>query len=279
MDFVRMFRNTREYLTPVLQESEFAQKGVLTPEEFVRAGDQLVRTCPTWQWCKGEPSKIRPYLPPDKQYLCTRGVPSFQRVTVLNAATLKDEMLEGTEGDGADGWCAPELIDAEPLDQEVLVDFDDLGDIDNDGKKEAVDVSHGADQPAEDAGAKVVASAAETGDDDEYADMEDESLALDESAATSAGKAATADSASTGMLAKACIGAQPVDDNVVRSRRYDVSITYDKYYRTPRVWLFGYDENGSPLKPEAIFSDIMQDYAKKTVTIDPHPHISKPHGT
>jgi ubiquitin-like-conjugating enzyme ATG3 len=44
------------------------------------------------------------------------------------------------------------------------------------------------------------------------------------------------------------------------------------------VWLFGYDENGSPLKPESIFDDIMQDYAKKTVTIDPHPHLSRPHG-
>ena len=32
------------------------------------------------------------------------------------------------------------------------------------------------------------------------------------------------------------------------------------------MWLFGYDENGSPLKPESIFDDIMQDYAKKTVT-------------
>lgn len=58
----------------------------------------------------------------------------------------------------------------------------------------------------------------------------------------------------------------------MRSRRYDVSITYDKYYQTPRIWLFGYDENGSPLTPYAVYEDIMQDYARKTVTIDPHPH-------
>lgn len=30
----------------------------------------------------------------------------------------------------------------------------------------------------------------------------------------------------------------------------DLSITYDKYYRTPRLWLFGYNENGDPLTPE-----------------------------
>ena len=32
---------------------------------------------------------------------------------------------------------------------------------------------------------------------------------------------------------------EPDDDNVVRMRRYDLSMTYDKYYQTPRVWLFG----------------------------------------
>lgn len=26
-------------------------RGVLTPEEFVAAGDQLVFRCPTWTWC------------------------------------------------------------------------------------------------------------------------------------------------------------------------------------------------------------------------------------
>jgi len=28
-------------------------------------------------------------------------------------------------------------------------------------------------------------------------------------------------------------------------RTYDVMITYDKYYQTPRVWLIGYDEVSS----------------------------------
>ncbi len=27
-------------------------------------------------------------------------------------------------------------------------------------------------------------------------------------------------------------------------RSYDIHITYDNYYRTPRLWLFGYDEVG-----------------------------------
>lgn len=29
---------------------------------------------------------------------------------------------------------------------------------------------------------------------------------------------------------------------VTRTRSYDLSVTYDKYYQTPRLWLKGYDE-------------------------------------
>lgn len=32
------------------------------------------------------------------------------------------------------------------------------------------------------------------------------------------------------------------DGEIVRTRTYDLHITYDKYYQTPRLWLFGYDE-------------------------------------
>jgi len=35
---------------------------------------------------------------------------------------------------------------------------------------------------------------------------------------------------------------RPVRANGGGMRTYDVSITYDKYYQTPRVWLCGYDE-------------------------------------
>jgi ubiquitin-like-conjugating enzyme ATG3 len=53
----------------------------------------------------------------------------------------------------------------------------------------------------------------------------------------------------------------------------------DNYWRTPRVFLFGYDEAGSPMPPEKVFEDIMQDYAQKTVTIEPHPHTNRPHAS
>ena len=64
------------------------------------------------------------------------------------------------------------------------------------------------------------------------------------------------------------------DDNVIRTRTYDVSVTYDYYYRVPRMWLTGYDENGVPLEDENVKEDIMLEYIDKTVSIENHPHTS-----
>jgi len=65
-------------------------------------------------------------------------------------------------------------------------------------------------------------------------------------------------------------------DNVIRTRTYDLSICYDQYHQTPRVWLFGYDENRQPLKPEEVLHDISQEHVNKTVTVTAHPHTGIP---
>ena len=69
---------------------------MLTPEEFVAAGDQLVHRCPTWSWAGGDPARRRPYLPADKQFLVTRGVPCRSRVAALGNSTYT-EALAGEE--------------------------------------------------------------------------------------------------------------------------------------------------------------------------------------
>jgi ubiquitin-like-conjugating enzyme ATG3 len=43
------------------------------------------------------------------------------------------------------------------------------------------------------------------------------------------------------------------EDTVHKVRSYDLSITYDFYYQTPRLWLIGYNEDGQLLKEEEIF--------------------------
>jgi len=42
--------------------------------------------------------------------------------------------------------------------------------------------------------------------------------------------------------AAAAAGDRTVDGEILQTRTYDLNITYDKYYQTPRLWLFGYDE-------------------------------------
>ena len=63
------------------------------------------------------------------------------------------------------------------------------------------------------------------------------------------------------------------EDNVHKVRSYDLSITYDFYYQTPRLWLLGYSEEGQLLSELEVFEDVMADYANKTVTIENHPHL------
>lgn len=32
------------------------------------------------------------------------------------------------------------------------------------------------------------------------------------------------------------------DNEIILTRTYDLHITYDKFYQTPRLWLYGYSE-------------------------------------
>lgn len=66
------------------------------------------------------------------------------------------------------------------------------------------------------------------------------------------------------------------DNQVIHTRTYDLHITYDKYYQTPRLWVVGYDESRQPLNVEQMYEDVSQDHAKKTVTMESHPHLPGP---
>ncbi|KAK8379726.1 hypothetical protein O3P69_019611 [Scylla paramamosain] len=63
---------------------------------------------------------------------------------------------------------------------------------------------------------------------------------------------------------------------ILQTRTYDLHITYDKYYQTPRLWLTGYDENRQPLSVEEMYEDFSQDHANKTVTMEAHSNLSGP---
>ena len=64
------------------------------------------------------------------------------------------------------------------------------------------------------------------------------------------------------------------DDNIIRTRSYDIYITYDQYHQCPKVYIQGYSQNGIILTPEQMYLDISKDYLHKTVSVEMHPHLS-----
>ncbi|RLO10258.1 hypothetical protein DYB28_006563 [Aphanomyces astaci] len=262
---MNIFQNVREYLTPVLSESGFVTDGVLTPEEFVAAGDQLCYKCPTWRWEGGDVGSRRSYLPPNKQFLRTTGVPCRRRVTSLEQNYIGETAVEGDND-----WL-------ETHNQNKPVD-------DTAERMQHISLDGGGSSPTSSSQTNILRT------------LVDEHFQATAAATTSTYGHATASSSSPPDLSAfddddnlveetdeatltyiATSEPEPTeldaDGNLVYTRTYDLSISYDKYYRTPRVWLFGYEESGAPLKPDDMLQDIMQDYANKTVTIDPHPHL------
>ncbi|KAG6439976.1 Autophagocytosis associated protein active-site domain family protein [Babesia bovis T2Bo] len=58
-------------------------------------------------------------------------------------------------------------------------------------------------------------------------------------------------------------------------RRYDVSITYDLYYETPRIWLIGFNTFGLTLSQHEMLQDVPSEYAGKTITLGRHPYTGE----
>lgn len=189
----KAYRGMAEKFIGDLKESAFLEKGLLTPEEFVIAGDALVEKCPTWSWESGSEAKLNKSLPEDKQFLVIRDVPCKIRAKDL----LDDEKNHIEEREDDEGWIVAETKEREVVDIDAVKD---------EAKKEE--------------------------DDDEVVDIEDMLGSSDEDDdnifATKHEEAKKDDDG---------------EDGVVKCRRYNISMTYDKYYATPRLWLQGYDES------------------------------------
>jgi len=272
---------------PTLTESQFIQEGVLTPEEFVAAGDMLVFKCKTWEWASGEPGKAVPYLPPNKQYLVTKNVRCAQRVASLEKAcddansANATRMIKMDAGDDLDDdeWVTPSC-DAAAAKPSAAATAPAMAD----DTMPAATMTMAEETKKPDApfmlplaGQPVVQADDDDDDDDDAAvmDMDDDEDLMDEDPAVAPPQpvAQTEKAAATTAGGEKAM-ADDDDDDVLRTRTYDLYITYDHFYRTPRVWLSGYDEQMKPLQPEQVFEDISADHAHKTVTFDEFPHMT-----
>ncbi|EYU20206.1 hypothetical protein MIMGU_mgv1a007075mg [Erythranthe guttata] len=245
------FKGTVERMTSPRTVSAFKEKGVLSINEFILAGDNLVSKCPTWSWESGEPSKRKSYLPQDKQFLMTRNVPCLRR-----AASIEEEYEAAggevlLDNEDNDGWLATHGKPKENKndEDENLPSMETL----EISKKETIQSipSYFGEEEEEDI--------------PDMAEFEDADNLIENDPAT--------------LQTTYLVAQEPDDDNILRTRTYDVSITYDKYYQTPRVWLTGYDESRMLLQPELVLEDVSQDHARKTVTIEDHPHLPGKHAS
>ena len=217
--FYSLVQGVRERLTPILKDNKCVETGLLTPDEFVTAGDQLVHTFPSWAWGVIEDeSHVRSILPKDKQFLVTRSVSCPQRIWEgTNEMLIND--VDGGEWTSADTKRRKEMAE---------YDIEDMNAIRNNNNN--------------------TINEAEQEIWDVQAD-EDEDMLI-------------------------------VDERSIRNmqRYYDIYLTYDMFYRTPRMWLMGYDEHGNPLTFNEIKQDIAAEQADKTITMEsfPHKNISMP---
>ncbi|CDH59141.1 ubiquitin-like-conjugating enzyme atg3 [Lichtheimia corymbifera JMRC:FSU:9682] len=246
------FHSMREYLAPVLKHSKFKETGCLTPEEFIAAGEFLVYKCPTWSWEGGLSEKRRDYLPNDKQFLVTRNVPCVRRAKQMEYTADEDDVKQvDIDEKDEDGWMYTHSSrETKTMDEIAQIIMDEEEEIKNSLDK--LDLDKDKEMPLE---------AIPDIDDIPGIDDEDDQVVEEDDPATAAPATTSAED-------------DGANDKILQVRTYDVFITYDKYYQTPRMWLFGYDEQRRPLPSSRVFEDVAQDYVKKTVTIDTHPHLN-----
>ncbi|EMC98886.1 hypothetical protein BAUCODRAFT_137116 [Baudoinia panamericana UAMH 10762] len=224
----------RDRFAPLTHQSTFRQTGQITPEEFQAAGDFLVYKFPSWSWADAAtPDRRVPYFPPGKQYLITRGVPCRRRV--------KNELGLKGAGDGED------QIVRDMLQGPGGEKGEDDGWLKAGGDDGPGGVSKSAELRMRD-----VRTMDEDGktekveEEEEIPDMEDEE---DD--------------------AEAIIRETKTGKGEEGLRTYTLYITYTPYYRTPRLYLLGYDAaSNQPLPPMSMMEDIIGDYKDKTVTLE-----------
>mmetsp|Transcript_4294 Transcript_4294/g.4813 ORF Transcript_4294/g.4813 Transcript_4294/m.4813 type:complete len:389 (+) Transcript_4294:60-1226(+) len=282
---ISSFRRAREWAYPQLTSSAFLEKGVLTPAEFVMAGDELVFRCPTWEWASSSNTsaagkKESKYLPPDKQYLITRNVPCQYRVSSLET-NLTMEMDDNNDDELGEEWMVSSIVaqgeggNKNNEEDNIEDDFDIL---DDEGELIEKTTTMNLNKDKEEKKETEAVDIDDDDDDDEYGgDMddyyEDDDILVDDDVAVVAPN--TADNDNTNSSNKTNTN----HDTILKTRTYDLSITYDKYYQVPRIWMVGRNENDQPLTGSQMMEDVISDYANKTVTMEVHPfvHSSCPH--
>ena len=205
MDSVlRWAREQRERLTPLMLSSHFDSHGLLSPHEFVEAGDTLVAQNPAWHWASGPASRSKSFLPPGKQFLVIRNCLCSERVSTLEQGVA--DVLSSAPHPPA------------PPHHHHSAEEEDWQDVSSESLGDPADeVLVLQSLRLTELGGREEAKAADDDDDDDD-DLLDPRVLVDQ------------------------VSTQAVSSTL--SRRYDVHLVYNNAYRVPQVFLFGYDSTG-----------------------------------
>jgi ubiquitin-like-conjugating enzyme ATG3 len=222
----KKYREVATGFMGILKDSKFYEEGVLTPEEFISAGDYLTTKCPTWKWCTANTLQdIKPvdYLPKEKQFLITT-------VRCPRRARDYEKSNKTTEQIVENDWVETNMEFYGNRKNEII----ELDDDDIKSKNKIKNITDTEIQDIEDI---------ENIPENKKEEIDEDFLVIEDNQ----------------------------DSNIINTRIYDVTVTYDFYYRVPRMWLKGYDENGIPLSDKEIAEDIMPEYLERSVTFELHP--------
>ncbi|GMF99269.1 hypothetical protein B5S33_g4739 [[Candida] boidinii] len=288
------FRELREYLTPISHVSTFDKSGEITPEEFILAGDYLVYKFPTWSWSSAPENKRKDFLPPDKQFLVTKHVPSYIRASDYESDDMKineeNETLpsdskatggeENKEGE-EEGWS--NLIPTfNKNTKDTTTTNDSTGTTINDEQNNEIGGEDISLTSSNTSGHRHCNRIEERRHSKEFIGMKetenvnrsfskldinnDIDELIDENAEGEIIEPAKFEYDDEGDISNL-----PPDSN---KRSYDLYIAYSTSYRVPKMYLVGFDNEGVPLKPDQMFEDIASDYREKTVTIEKAPFLN-----
>ena len=206
----------------------------MTPEEYGIIYYYLVKKCPTWKWCSAKKEYYNKSLPEDKQYLLTRVRSKMRASDYLKSNNTKEKIIEGD-------WVDADLENKPNTENKKAVDID-LDALEEKGKK------------------KVEVAEVKNDDDDLVIEGEEEPKQEEKKDEKKADDFEIVDEDDCKEKDQA---------GVLKTREYEVTVTYDFYYCVPRMWLMGYNEKGIPLTDEEMKEDIMPEYRNKTCTIEP----------
>lgn len=114
--FKKGYRDVVSKIKKTPTKSQFTEKGVLTPQEFIEASDKLIYVNPMWEWGKASSKKLmNKDFPEEKQYI-TAEIKSWRRMKDI----VDDDYIEiETFKDGWQGMKYKKEIQIENLSEKI----------------------------------------------------------------------------------------------------------------------------------------------------------------